>query len=169
VSAPARQSIVLVDTNAINAAHRIGCWNALRKNYQLHSVRLCVEEATRPNRHGRKLVDRPKAELAAELVLGKVDDLARAELRLAIGNRNDVDAGEAELLAYARTLPGRVWWLCGPDAGTVKAMNHLRLLDRMVALESLAKVCGHATAGLPDNYTERWLSAQRTKLLLAGL
>ena len=158
-----------MDTNAIKAAHHLGCWNALRKGYKLHSVRLCVEEATRPNRHGRRLVDRPEAELAAELVLGAVDDIARAELRLAIGNRNDVDAGEAELLAYARTLPGRVWWLCGPDAGTVKAMNHLRLLERMVALETLAKACGHPVTALPQNYTEKWLSDQRTKLALEGL
>ena len=168
MSAPARQSIVLVDTNAIKAAHRIGCWNALRKNYKLHSVRICIVEATRQNKLGRKLVDRPEAELAAELVLGKVDDLARADLRLSIGNRNDVDAGEAELLAYARTLPGRTWWLCGPDAGTVKALNHLQLLERMVALETLAKVCGHATTALPQNYTEKWLSDQRTRLLLGG-
>jgi hypothetical protein len=158
-----------MDTNAIKAAHRLGCWNALRKNYRLHSVRICVEEATRADRRGRKLVDRHEAELAGELVLGQVDDLARADMRLAIGNRNDVDAGEAELLAYARTLPGRVWWLCGPDAGTIKAMNHLRLLERMVALETLAKSCGHATAALPANYTEKWLSDQRTKLLLGGL
>lgn len=169
MSAPGRQSIVVLDTNAIKAAHHLGCWNALRRNYQLHSVHLCVEEATRADRRGRKLVDRPAAELAAELVLGVVDDFARADLRLAIGNRNDVDAGEAELLAYARTLPGRIWWLCGPDAGTVRAMHHLGLLDRMVALESLAKACGHRTSGLPANYTEKWLSDQRTRLLLSGL
>jgi hypothetical protein len=131
-------------------------------------VRLCVEEATRTDKRGNKLVDRPEAELAAELVLGQVEDVARADLRLAIGNRNDVDAGEAELLAYARSLPGRVWWLCGPDKGTVKAMNHLRLLERMVALESLAAACGHATSALPKNYTEKWLSDQRTSLLLNG-
>ena len=169
MSAPPRQSIILVDTNAIKAAHHLGCWNALRKNYKLHSVRLCVEEATRADKWGSKLVDRPEEELAVELVLGQVDDVARADLRLAIGNRNDVDEGEAELLAYARSLPGRVWWLCGPDKGTVKAMNHLRLLDRMVALESLAAACGHTTSALPKNYTEKWLSDQRTSLLLEGL
>ena len=167
--APPRQSIILVDTNAIKAAHQSGCWNALRKNYKLHSVRLCVEEATRPDKRGSKLVDRPEAELAAELVLGQVNDVARADLKLAIGNRNDVDAGEAELLAYARSLPGRVWWLCGPDKGTVKAMHHLRLLERMVALETLAKGCGQSTAGLPGNYTEKWLSDQRTGLLFDNL
>lgn len=158
-----------MDTNAIKAAHYLGCWQALRKNYQLHSVRLCVEEATRADKRGRKLVDRPEDELAAELVLGQVNDLARAALQLAIGNRNDVDAGEAELLAYARSLPGRVWWLCGPDKGTVKAMDHLRLLDQMVALETLVKACGHPATGLPHNYTERWLSDQRRNQLFDGL
>ena len=47
---PPRNGIVLVDTNAIQAAHAHGCWNALRRNYRLHSVLECVEEATRPNK-----------------------------------------------------------------------------------------------------------------------
>lgn len=159
--APPRQSIVLVDTNAIKAAHHAGCWNALRKNYKLHSVRLCVEEVTRQNKKGHRLVDRPEAELMAELVIGQIDDLARAQFALLIANRNDVDEGEAELLAYARTLPARAWWLCGPDGGTVNAMHHLRLLDQMVSLEALARACGHPVAGLPNNYSEKWLSEQR--------
>lgn len=160
---------MLVDANAIKAAHQIGCWNALRRNYALHSVRLCVEEVTRPNKKGRRLVERPLEHLTRELVIGWVDDLARAHLALTIGNRNDVDAGEAELLAYARTLSGKAWWLCGPDGGTVKALHHLRLLDRMVSLEALATACGHSASGLPNNYTERWLSGQRRNRLLESL
>jgi hypothetical protein len=169
VFAPPRQSVVLVDANAMKAAHQLGCWNTLRRNYALHSVRLCVEEVTRPNKKGRRLVERPLEHLTRELVIGWVDDLARADLALTIGNRNDVDAGEAELLAYARTLSGKAWWLCGPDGGTVNALHHLKLLDRMVSLEALAKACGHRAAGLPNNYTERWLSDQRRNRLFESL
>ncbi len=163
---PPRNGIVLVDTNAIKAAHEHGCWNALRRHYQLHSVRECVDEATRPNKRGARLVEREADDLAAELTLGAPDKLAFAALVLAMGNRIDVDAGESALLAYARTLPGNVWWLCGPDKGTVGALHILGLLDRMVSLESLAKGGGHALHGLPGNYTERWLSNQRTHFLL---
>ena len=160
---------MLVDTNAIKAAHQLGCWNALRRTYLLHSVRLCVEEVTRPNKKGRRLVERPLEHLMQELVIGRVDDLARADLALTIGNRNDVDEGEADLLAYARTLPGKAWWLCGPDGGTVRALHHLRLLERMVSLEALATACGQGAADLPNNYTERWLSDQRRNRLLESL
>lgn len=166
---PPRNGIVLVDTNAIKAAHAHGCWNALRRHYRLHSVRECVEEATRPNKRGARLVEREAEALAAELTLGAPDKLAFAALVLAMGNRIDVDAGERALLAYARTLPGNVWWLCGPDKGTVGALHVLGLLDRMVALEALAKGGGQTLRDLPANYTERWLSEQRTRLLLENL
>ncbi len=165
---PPRHGIVLVDTNAIAAAHTHGCWNSLRTHYRLHSVRECVDEATRPNKRGARLVEREASELVAELTLSAPDKLAQASLALAIGHRIDVDEGERALLAYARTLPGKVWWLCGPDKGTVGALHVLGLLDRMVALESLARHSGHAPRGLPTNYTERWLSDQRTRLLLDG-
>jgi hypothetical protein len=166
---PPRQSIVLVDTNAIAAAHEYGCWNALRRHYQLHSVRECLDEATRPNKRGARLVARSVPELSSELIVGAPDKLAFAGLVLAIGNRIDVDAGERALLAYARTLPPRVWWLCGPDKGTLGTLHLLGLLDRMVALESLAKNSGHPLHTLPANYTDRWLSDQRTRLLLDGV
>ncbi len=166
---PPRDGIILVDTNAIAAAHTHGCWNALRRYYRLHSVRECVEEATRPNKRGARLVEREAKELAAELTLGSPDKLAHASLTLAMGHRIDVDAGERALLAYARTLSGKVWWLCGPDKGTVGALHVLGLLDRMVALETLAKASGHTVRDLRANYTERWLSEQRTRLLIDGL
>jgi hypothetical protein len=165
---PPRNAIILVDTVAIKGAHEAGCWNAMRKAYQLHSVSKCVEEATRPNRRGERLVSRDDKELGAEITLGAVSDLMRAKAMLRIGHRTDVDEGERDLLAYALTLPANIWWLCGPDNGTVNALQFLGLLDRMVTLEALARGCGHAVKNLPAHYTERWLSARRTKFLLEG-
>lgn len=75
---PPRGSIILVDTVAIKGAHDLGCWNSLRKAYELHSVKKCIEEATRPNKHGSQLVGRSEGELAAELKLGSVNPLMRA-------------------------------------------------------------------------------------------
>ncbi len=165
---PPRGSIILVDTVAIKGAHDLGCWNSLRKAYELHSVKKCIEEATRSNKHGCQLVERREAELAAELKLGAVSPLMRATVTLRIGNRSDLDEGERDLLAYALTLPARVWWLCGPDNGTVNALQILGLLERMVTLEALARGCGHPLNAPPRHYTEVWLSERRTRFLLDG-
>ncbi len=88
---------------------------------------------------------------------------------LTIGNRNDVDAGERDLLAYACSLKGEVWWLCGPDNGTVHAMRTLKLFERMVSLESIGEGCGHRFKSLPHNYTERWLENHRRDFLFEDL
>ncbi len=76
---PPRGSIILVDTVAIKGAHDLGCWNSLRKAYELHSVKKCVEEATRPNKHGARLVERHEDELAAELKLGSANPTEEGE------------------------------------------------------------------------------------------
>ena len=170
MSGPTRDSIILIDTNAIQAAHRFNCWNALRQSFQLHTVALCIDEATRPDKKGRRLVNRNPAELASDFAhIASPSKLDKARLMLDIGNRNDVDDGERDLLAYARTLPGNVWWLCGPDNGTVFAMRILKIFDRMVSLESIARACGQNIGKLPQNYTERWLADHRTRFLLEDL
>ncbi len=158
---PPRNSIILMDAVAIRGAHAADCWNALRQNYRLHSVNLCVEEVTRQNRHRKILVDRPYDELAAELTLGQVTELARTRLKLRVGARIDLDPGETELLAYALTLPTDVWWLCGPDNGTLNALRTLHLFSRMVSLEALARQVGQDCGKLPPQFREQWLADKR--------
>lgn len=157
---PPANSVVLVDTMAIKVAHDLGCWNALRKMFQLHSVPKCVEEATRKNRKGDVLVKRTGDELASELTLGTVDRVELAALVLRVGPHADLNDGELELLAYALTLP-EAWCLCGPDEGTVRAMRLLSKLGNMVSLESLMKAIGHSTKNLRHHFSERWLSERR--------
>jgi hypothetical protein len=166
---PPRQSIILVDTMAIKASHDLACWNALRKNYALHTVRKCIEEATRVNRNGHQLVRRTEAQLAAELVVTEVGPLLQAKVSLAVGERTDLDPGERDLLAYALSIGGKAWWLCGPDNGTVNALQILRLLGRMVSLEELAKGAGVHLRTAPFQYTERWLSERRLRFTMDDL
>lgn len=163
---PPRGSLVLVDTVAIKAAHELGCWNALRQAYQLATVEKCLEEVTRPDRSGRQLVPRKSAELKAELQVQAVSDLERTTLRLQLGPRIDLDDGERDLLAHALTLGRKAWWLCGPDKATLRALHRLNLLERMVALETMARASGHRIGTLEEQHTEQWLKAKRTKLLL---
>lgn len=166
MNTPTRNCIILVDTNAIKEAHNQNCWNALKNRYSLHTVQECIDEATRTSKRGRRLVNREAEDLAKDFArVETISDLARAKLMLEIGNRNDVDAGERDLLAYACSLVRQVWWLCGPDNGTVHAMRTLKLFERMVSLEAIGQACGHNFSNLPQNYSERWLSNHRTNFL----
>ena len=163
---PARDSRVLVDTNAIRAAHKFGCWNALCKYYKLETADLCIEEAIRPNRHGHQLVKRTSEDLQKDLKVHTVIDLQRAELALSLRGRVDLDDGERDLLSLAISFKGQVWWLCGPDKATLRAMNLLGLLDQMCSLQRLSLNVGVEVKSWEDQYTENWLKEKRTLLLL---
>jgi hypothetical protein len=160
--APPPKSVVLADTMAIKAAHDLRCWNALRNTFQLHTVPICITEATRYKK-GTQLVARSAAELEREIKVAEVTEQMRLDLEYRIGLRADVHDGERDLMAYALTLR-EVWWLCGPDNGTLRAMHALRLLDRMVSLETLSIASGHRATMPSKHYTDRWLIERRTQL-----
>ena len=165
---PPKGSRVLVDTNAIAAAHIYGCWKALSKYYKLETATFCVEEATRQDRYGKRLVDRDRAELEAEIVCHNVSDTDRAALAFTLQGRVDPDDGERDLLALTIKQKGDIWWLCGPDKATLRAMFYLNTADRMCALEELAQTAGLKTKGYEEQYTKKWLSEKRTQLQLGN-
>lgn len=165
---PPRDARIFIDTNAIQAAHRSACWNALRKFYKLETASFCLEEAVRSNRNGRKLVDRSIDDLKKEVVAHDVTDAHRAVLLYALQGRVDLDDGERDLLSIAMSFKGDVWWLCGPDKATLRAMYLLGSMDRMCSLQLLARNAGVNNGQLEVQYTEKWLSAKRTILILDG-
>jgi hypothetical protein len=120
---PPRHARVLVDTNAIEAAHRYRCWNAICKCYTLETAEHCIEEALRPNRKGRRLVDRNRDDLKKEVLAHTVTDEQRAVLIHALQGRVDLDQGETDLLSIALTLKADAWWLCGPDKATIHKLT----------------------------------------------
>ncbi|MDB6026073.1 MAG: hypothetical protein JWM68_2296 [Verrucomicrobiales bacterium] len=160
--------MVLADTMAIKAAHDLGCWNALRNHYQLHTVSMCIHEVTCRDKSGHQLITRTPAELESEIIVVEVTDEMRVDMDFRIRLVADVHRGERDLLAYALTLRD-AWWLCGPDNGTVRALQVLKLFDRMVSLEAIASASGHSATMLSRHYTERWLSDHRTQALLEEL
>jgi hypothetical protein len=163
---PPRHATVLIDTNAIQAAHRCGCWNALLKSFKLETVEHCLEEALRPNRKGKRLVNRSRDDLNKEIISHAVTDAQRATLLYALQGRVDLDDGERDLLSLAMSLRTQVWWLCGPDKATVRAMHLLGIIDQMCSLQGLAEVTGMTRLKLEEQYTEKWLAAKRTMLQL---
>jgi hypothetical protein len=165
---PPRHARVLVDTNAIQAAHRYGCWTALHKCFQLETAEHCIEEALRPNRRGKRLVDRSRDDLVKELQVHAITDLQRAVLLHALQGRVDLDDGERDLLSLALPIKTEAWWLCGPDKATLHAMHLLGIMDRMCSVQALAETAGTKLTGAEVQYTEKWLSSMRTQLLLTG-
>lgn len=165
---PPRHARVFIDTNAIQAAHRSGCWNALHKSYKLETAAFCLEEALRPNRKGKKLVDRSLDDLKKEVIAHDVTDAQRAVLLHALQGRVDLDDGERDLLSVAVSVKTEAWWLCGPDKATLRAMHLLGILDKMCSVQGLAESTGMRLVKLEEQYTEKWLSSKRTLLLLGG-
>lgn len=166
---PPSGATVFIDTNAIGAAHRHRCWNALKQRYRLVTVGICLEEATRPNAKGATLTGKTLAALSAEVSCLPVSPAQELELMRTLRGKPALDPGEKALLAAAFALgKTAAWLLCGPDKATLLALHGLGLPDRMVALEELGRAAGHKFAGLEEQYTERWLRARRTDLLLGG-
>jgi hypothetical protein len=161
-----RGALVYIDANSIADAHSANGWNALRNGFHLVTVPLCVEEATRQNKHGVTLTDKSVTALQAELEVRSVDDVARFQLREALGTGVALDDGERDLISAARLDPRRAWHLCGPDRASLRALHVLNLLDRMVSLEEMLALVGASTRTLKPNMTTRWLSEKRTKLAL---
>lgn len=93
-----------------------------------------------------------------------VEEIAQVEVRLS--EPGLIDPGEKELLAHALGKPG-VWHVSASDRGAVVAGHELGLLDRFVSLEALARVLG-IKPQLKNHFTEKWLSALRTDILMGG-
>lgn len=161
-----RGATVFIDTTAIAAAHAIKGWAALRRGFKLVTVPVCLDEATRPNRDGLVLVNTPRDVLAAELSIAEVTDVMRYELIERLEGVVSLDPGERDLVALAYARRQEIWWLCGPDKATLRALNHLNWVDRMVSLEEGLRAVGCACDALEKVQTKRWLEDKRTKLKL---
>jgi hypothetical protein len=76
----------------------------------------------------------------------------------------DLDDGERDVLSIALKTKEPVWWLCGPDKATLRAMHFLNLLDQVCSLELLARGAGLRGRGMDVECTEKWLAEKRTQL-----
>ncbi|MCC5788799.1 MAG: hypothetical protein JJT75_04135 [Opitutales bacterium] len=154
-----------MDANAIAAAVTINQWNNLKQYYKIETVRKCVEEVLRPNRHGQVLVNIPEEKFVEGIQVHEVNNRLRFELKSQ--GVPDLDEGEEDLLAFAQTQRD-YWWLCGPDRASIRALHAIGKLDRSVSLEKLIQ--GYSQKGrapkLEVNQTEAWLSKLRTQLML---
>jgi hypothetical protein len=158
---------VLVDTNVILEAHRIGAWRALAGGYRVETVEECVTE-TQTGYQRR----RPEQQIEAEQLrasLAAVHHVDLRELAEAAIRAPDIalDVGERALWAHAL---GRTdaWVLCGPDKASLRFGVRLGHRERLVALERLLSDAGYRPRGvLKPAYTIVWLEATLRQLVLA--
>jgi hypothetical protein len=160
--------IVLVDTNVLIEAHRTRCLAALSNYFAFHTVEKVVEETQTgaQNRHPEHTI--PLESLKSQLRhVAIVTDLQRANF--ALSNPGvELDPGERDLIIYGLSLGHHdVWFLNSPDVATVRYAHHRKWLDRLVSLEAMnAHIKGRLFESLRVNYTEGWLSSNKTAFFL---
>jgi hypothetical protein len=161
--------IVLVDTNAIIEAHRIGCWKALAGCFALHAVEKIVEETQTgfQNRRPEQQIDAAALRMSLSCI-ASITDEERADFNLR-HRHPPLDPGERDLLIHAERIGETAWLLNSPDMAVVRFAHTVGWLDRLVSLEAMADRSGfRRREPLKDNYTEAWLAQRRTRLLLGA-
>ncbi|MEW6246511.1 MAG: hypothetical protein AB1555_07360 [Nitrospirota bacterium] len=159
--------VILVDTNIIIEAVRVGCWTALTNHFRVETVPKCCEEARTGDLHRPGYVQVSEGDLQARLTVHAVSDTELANLVLRDPDSFRLDDGERHLWAHAL---GRHddWHGCCCDRAAVNAAVRLGWADRLVALEELANHAGAKPAlkHLKSQFRSQRLSEWRTAALL---
>jgi len=149
-------SRVLIDTNAIIEAHRLGCWKNLIAFFSMETVQECLRESAtgRCDTYGYVPIDIQL--LRQTITIHSINDKNRTRLLLSEPEAADLDAGEKDLLAFAITQSVDVILICSPDRACMRVAAKLGLLDRLVSLESLSSRVGRQKLKFEFNFTKQW-------------
>lgn len=156
---------VLIDTNAIIEAWRIGAWRALCGGYVLETVEECVIETQTgfQNRRPAQEVER-QALLAGLKKVHKVSDPERAAALIRDGEIAMLDEGEKGLWAHSFARAD-AWVLCGPDKASLRIGIRANLRDHLMSLERLLDEAGfRPKTPLRGAYRQDWLARALVEL-----
>lgn len=158
---------VLVDTNVIIEAYRVGAWAALAGAYCVETVEDCVAETQTGFQRRAREQWIEAADLRGSLsAIHQVADNQRAELAVCVGDIA-LDLGEASLWAHALSRTG-AWFLCGPDRASLRVGVRLQMRDRLVSIEELLDRAGHRPRhALRQAYTRRWMDIAVNEMVVA--
>lgn len=169
---PDAADIVLIDTNVIIEAHRLGCWSHLADSFELHTVTRVLEE-TQDGYNNR--AGNPIPYFPLKSSFHHVEDVSVVQvLRCSIANPDcnimSLDDGERDLIVYASSLDQNCWLLCSPDKAALKTLNALNQLDAAISLESMLNVTSLRIADkLKTNFTEKWHMTTKTSIKMGML
>lgn len=161
-----KDDCILIDSNAIIEAHRVGCWKNLLSFFAIETVDMCARECASGKQLHRDYVPVDTNALRKDSTIHEVNDVMRRELIFKEPSAADLDDGELDLLAFSLTLSPEVLLICSPDKACMKVASKLGLLDRLVSLESLARRVGRGSLHFKLNYTEKWHRQKCSEILL---
>lgn len=157
---------VLVDTNVILEAHRVGAWPALAGGYRVETVEDCVTETQTGFQKRRPEQQIDERRLRASLkAVHSVGNRERAELAVRACDIA-LDIGEASLWAHALDRDD-AWVLCGPDKASLRCGVYLGFRERLVSLQQLLEEVGHRPKpSLRTAYTRQWHESTLLQMVL---
>tara|TARA_Y100001968_G_scaffold328041_1_gene374361 strand:+ start:5449 stop:5973 length:525 start_codon:yes stop_codon:yes gene_type:complete len=156
---PSRGDIILIDTNVIIHSVYLKTWKAIASTFELHTVEQVIQEALKKPRDKPPISISEKDLRASFKVIYKVSDEQSAEWIIEYPELMDlaIDGGEAALLSYFHACGDKkVWFLCGPDVGSMKGLNTMGALGQLVSLERLHQCCGLQKKAIENQYTQKW-------------
>ena len=153
---------MLVDTNVILEAHRIGSWRALAGGYRVESVEDCVIETQTgfQKRRPDRLIDADELRRSLAAV-HPVADRESAELAVPV---SDAALGRGEAALGAQALNRIADWilLYRPDKARLRCGVRLGFRERLVSLERLLDDVGRRqNPMLRPAYTRSWTHSYR--------
>lgn len=167
------QKRIFIDTNIIIEAHRVGCWQAMCRRYEIETVEKCIEEALTGDWLDPRRVNIDRDELIAGMTAQHaVTQLELATFLIEHPECQGLDDGELHLLAYlyANGMLGEVLVLISTaDKAAIVATGKLGGLDSLISLEELAIESGvqsKQVSLLANHYRRQWLDEVRVKIRL---
>ena len=157
---------VLIDTNVIIEAHRVGAWKALTSGYAIETVEDVVIETMTgyQRRDPAQVIDQPTLRASLKAVHA-VSTLQLATVALEAGEIQ-LDNGEKALWAHLLTR-GDVWMMCGPDKASLRFGVRMKFRDRMIALETLLDDIGtRPKIELKPGYGRKWLDGKLSEYVV---
>jgi hypothetical protein len=145
------------------------------QHFSVETVECCVTECCSGDPLTLGYVAIPRQELMAGLdKVRQVTDVMLAALVLEFEGLSALDDGERHLVAWLHAHPTEaiVTAISTTDRAAVRAVHVLQLLDRIRSLQDLGRAAGigkRQLDALRQHFSEDWLSALRTQLLLGHL
>jgi len=166
-----KEQVILVDTNVIIEAHRLGCWNSLADFFNLETVEKCIEETQTgfQQREPEEQIDSENLQKTLSSI-HSVSDIEIANFYIKHESKNiALDDGELHLLIHAERCKD-AWMVNSPDKAAMRFIFEMGWHDQMVSLESMINRVSSKTSSAPyRNFTENWLLQERGKLVFGAL